>query len=402
MRKWLFYGILCASLLLLCLSTVQAEEGGEGRIEVFSTVCAEENDTACGENPALCAAWTVSLRAPASLIRSGEAVAVRITVAVAPEWKILHISVPTGGEEDVWHGTVGAPKEAGSSITVMLDGVPDLQRDADTEKGSVTIDLFSVRAALPEGKDTAAFEGSLTASPLELTLPDGALYVRRLNGRVVCYPAMVLLDAAPAPWESEPDAVPESPGAPETLMPEPPSETVPAHAESAELTESTALALSQPPVSAEAVEPPAPEELPRSSLWFVGCCETPVSDGSFAVRFLFYVPTPATTGTGEGSTPTGAARTPVICLEGGGVLTVETEPADPAAAVMLLGAWEQATGATVDAGGQLWMCTFRGLRSEREYDFFVDAGTDFFRVFYEQGRFCSMTEQRSYDGRHCQ
>lgn len=83
---------------------------------------------------------------------------------------------------------------------------------------------------------------------------------------------------------------------------------------------------------------------------YIGCRETMVRDGRFAVQFLFL---------GE--------ATPVICMTGGGLLTM---------------------GIPVDGGPtDTAICTFRELCSNREYRFWVYDGTVIVEVVYRCGRF---------------
>ena len=96
---------------------------------------------------------------------------------------------------------------------------------------------------------------------------------------------------------------------------------------------------------------------------FVGCQESAVREGTYAVRFLF------------------AGATPVVCAEGGGCLRAEiTEVPNP-------------TGRSEsDACAGDWSaCTFRDLRAEGRYVFFVYTDHGTVRVLYENGRFGGYT-----------
>ncbi len=79
---------------------------------------------------------------------------------------------------------------------------------------------------------------------------------------------------------------------------------------------------------------------------YIGCRESRVEDGLYAVQFLF-----------------DGREVPVICVEGGGVLTVE----------QTAGAWS--------------ICTFRGLRQTGKYRFYIYDSGGIICVLYENGSF---------------
>ncbi len=90
---------------------------------------------------------------------------------------------------------------------------------------------------------------------------------------------------------------------------------------------------------------------------YIGCQETPVEGGGYAVRFLF------------------SGETPVVCAEGGGLLSVEIAEAD-----------------VVEADGEAYrgtwsLCTFRGLRAEGDYLFWVYTEDGVICISYRSGEF---------------
>ena len=86
---------------------------------------------------------------------------------------------------------------------------------------------------------------------------------------------------------------------------------------------------------------------------FLGCRETGVTGGAYTVQFLFK-------GDGE--------HTPVICMEGGGILL--------------------ARSAEVEVKGDvLNACSFFGLKHDRTYTFLVGTDRGWVEVTYEKGKF---------------
>lgn len=100
---------------------------------------------------------------------------------------------------------------------------------------------------------------------------------------------------------------------------------------------------------------------PRPIDRFLGCRETAVKEGRFAVQFLF----------------SGSGRdTPVICLEGGGVLSLEVTYMEDGVS----------------------FCTFRGMDGEGSYVFWVYTEQEWISVRYEKGRFCGFSQNTAHQG----
>ena len=94
---------------------------------------------------------------------------------------------------------------------------------------------------------------------------------------------------------------------------------------------------------------------------FMGCQETPVREGEYAVRFLFF------------------GSTPVVCGEGGGVLEMEITQAF---------AVEEVVGKhTHRYEGDWAVCTFYGLRADRSYIFFIYTNEEVVSVCYRNGKY---------------
>jgi hypothetical protein len=110
------------------------------------------------------------------------------------------------------------------------------------------------------------------------------------------------------------------------------------------------------PEEEDTTEPPF-----ESDGQYIGCQESKVTAGEYAVRFLFH------------------GATPVFCAEGGGRLSLEITAEHNVCA----------HGEQGDAvyEGDFSVCTFRGLRTEGRYVFRVFAYGTWVPVIYDGGRF---------------
>jgi hypothetical protein len=100
---------------------------------------------------------------------------------------------------------------------------------------------------------------------------------------------------------------------------------------------------------------------------YIGCQETKVTAGEYAVRFLFH------------------GATPVFCAEGGGQLAMEIT------AEGQICAWGEQESTVYE--GDFFVCTFRGLRAEGRYVFRVFAHGTWVRVIYDGGRFLGYSDK---------
>ncbi len=98
---------------------------------------------------------------------------------------------------------------------------------------------------------------------------------------------------------------------------------------------------------------------------YVGCQETSVFDGEYAVRFLFQ----------------GGNSTPVVCARGGGMLTLEISDA-----LWIEEYWESRSE-PIRHDGDFRVCVFRGLKREGNYEFFVYTAEGIVKIRYRNGRF---------------
>ncbi len=97
---------------------------------------------------------------------------------------------------------------------------------------------------------------------------------------------------------------------------------------------------------------------------YMGCQETAVRDGTYAVRFLFR----------DGDS------TPVVCARGGGVLTMEASSAP------WIEAYPENSATPVRYDGDWQVCVFRGLKREGNYEFFVYTAEGIVKVRYRSGK----------------
>ena len=106
-------------------------------------------------------------------------------------------------------------------------------------------------------------------------------------------------------------------------------------------------------------EPPAADTVPSPTATFLGCRETGVTEGMYAVQFLF---------DGEG------VGTPILCMEGGCALYLSC------------GTMEGLAG---ERGAEVRrFCTVEGLLADRKYVFWIGTKEGFVTVTYEGGVFC--------------
>lgn len=172
------------------------------------------------------------------------------------------------------------------------------------------------------------------------------LYVLRDGGEVERIPLSVAVEK----WETEGEtAEGVTDGESESL--EKPPESSPTETEA--VTE---------PTDTESESPPAPstEEThgqdgePPPQPQFLGCRETGITDGRYTAQFLF---------AGKG--------TPVVCMAGGGVLTVTCGTVEP-----------------LTKDGEIWYtCAFSGLLAGRRYVFWVGTAKGWVTAVYEDGEF---------------
>jgi hypothetical protein len=116
------------------------------------------------------------------------------------------------------------------------------------------------------------------------------------------------------------------------------------------------------PEEEDTTEPPF-----ESDGQYVGCQETKVTAGEYAVRFLFH------------------GSTPVFCAEGGGQLALEIT------AEGQICAWGEQESTVYE--GDFSVCTFRGLRAEGRYVFRVFAYGAWVQVIYDGGRFLGYSDK---------
>ena len=265
-----------------------------------------------------------------SEIGDGGAVAFSVTLTLSEGWSWGEIA-PTEGAAGMIC-TVGDVSEDGRTVKILLDGYP--------EGGSRRLLRMETK-------------GSLTAKPLEVKITEAdGIYYRSGSGDIKKIP----LSAEDFSTGKEDDTTAAER---ETNPPPPPGEEGETTSPNRETEEAS------PPPS---MPPPS---CPSALTGFAGCQETPVTDGFFSVRFLFYRPSP---GKMPGKMP---GDTPVVCFGRGGVLQADTAEI------------------SMDEG-DFTALTFRGLCEEGEYTFLVYTEEGVVEVLYGGGRFLGMKSARRF------
>lgn len=120
-------------------------------------------------------------------------------------------------------------------------------------------------------------------------------------------------------------------------------------------------------------------ESEKSTPWnepmYAGCQETTVISDVYAVRFFFV-----------------GQETPVICMEGGGFLSMKISQTDT------IEEWtESRVKLYTTANPQGWsVCTFRNLSVYRDYVFFIFEQEHIIRIRYTNGKFMGENEMKLY------
>lgn len=251
--------------------------------------------------------------------------------------------------------------EGGSRLGILLDGEPTERGSGEGDGGEYPLMEFNFSRGEESGVPEVAGEC--------------ALYILR-KGEITVYP----LTPRTEMWETTPHP-PTGPSAPPSTEAATgsPAETA-TEPQTEPLTEPQTESPTNPPTESPAEAPPPPIETtaeapppPAEPPLFVGCQETPVTGGTFAVRFCF-----------------GEALGGVICL-GGGVVTVET---GVWAGEFPCGDREESTAGRAAPAVQtfqtvktLQTVTFRGLRAEGEWRFLIDTKAGWITATYENGVF---------------
>ncbi len=193
-----------------------------------------------------------------------------------------------------------------------------------------------------------AVEGGEGGSELSVSVLESVLYRRTTEGEIMAYPIQGdMLVSLPIPPVSD--------------------ENTPVETE----------VVSDIP----AENPTHPCKTPNTRL--LGCQESNARDGSFAVRFLFYI---------EYSTdfqkPCGETGVP-ITVTGGGLLTLEIRPATATEWTAVLGN----RAAQFDHRGVLLLCTYRGLDPTAIYRFSLCQNRKIIQINYKNGKFEGFFEQ---------
>lgn len=351
----LIFGVM-AAVTVIAFTVMRG--GAFGRGDAFG-LYVDNRHTADGEE----AAVYVCAEAPLAACgrEGGEiAVALQFSLCISEGWSFGDV-MPCEGAEGMTV-TVG---RGGDSLRLLIDGRAIGRAGggaAETDRGSASAPVRLLRiTVVPKHTDAAPclvrlvdggslyyMEGSREASSMSIFEMETSTGESDdiVSGTGVSEEVPVVTDP-----ETEADTVFHETVSEESILEteeEPPPEPQTSESEDASGSESE-----------REPEPDAPGGMPFSE--FVGCQETAVRDGEYAVRFLFF----------------GSA--PVVCTEGGGCLRAEVQGADS------IQAWSE--GASEEYTGGWTVCIFRGLRAEGRYTFFVYTECGVIRVRYADGRF---------------
>lgn len=324
---------VCVLFLVFAGAVVAHSLTAEGQDEVTLSLSVEDGAVY------ICASM------PLHAISGGRAVALRMDVEGSKGWSFGEVTVCEGAEGMVV--TAGLYEDR---LRILLDGVPPTV-DPCEEGGSIQLLRISV---CPEG-------GTEDPVRMALSLPDGVIYSMGEGDDVCTLPVLV---------ESRDDITSDIFSDDIEIPTEPPQETT---GKSDDMVPETHPQGTKPPVSAAepstetmqagetATDTAAAEGLELPVSRYVGCQETPVKDGLYAVRFLFY------------------GETPVVCIRGGGYLQMEiTHP-------RTVEVFRDGRAEAYD--GDWSVCTIRGLRREGIYLFRVYTEGECVDILYRNGQF---------------
>ena len=326
-RNRRFFLVLCVVFLLVAGAAVHSGAFEDGRGEVLRLYV----ENLPGESEEEAVVYVCADR-PLYEISRGGAVALGLTLELAEGWSCGEV-IACGGTEGMTV-TVG---ENENSLHILLDGRPP--RGDDAQGGR----LLQVAVS------------SSGSTPLSVRIhADGGCYYINENGEICSCPISAEVEMTESVSEES--------------VPEPQESTAPRDDTTAETDfsqETETFFVTDTKVETQ------PETKPTAATGtgevcglpsaYVGCQETPVRDGGYAVRLLFL------------------GEVPAIWVEGGGYLTFEIT-------------WIHSVEACEDGkireyAGEWSVCTFRGLRAKGRYTFFVETEQGTVGLFYENGRF---------------
>lgn len=295
--------------------------------------------------------WYVRVSRPLAEVAGGGSAAVLFSLEASAGWRITRMEKADGAEGMVL--TVGDTLNT-RRVSVLLDGMPPVQ-DGELDRQCL------LRVTVEQ--DDEWHEGNVCTLQVRGGKHGGeVLYMADGEGGVCTYP--LIFESYTAFEESE--------------VPEADSDSTEMTAETEgfiHVTEETdrvfkpdgteALSETEKPTKPETESDQASENIFAG---FAGCQETPVRDGEYAVRFLFY---------GKGNT------SPVVCTRGGGMLALTAERTG---VIAYLGK-DGMEYLYAEAGMHWSVCTFSGLRGDRRYEFTVWTDRGEVIAVYDGGRF---------------
>ena len=286
-------------------------------------------------------------------VTAGEAVALLLCVILPQGYAVTGVEACGGAD-----GLTLTAGEMGSHIVrVLLDGYP--AEPTDPMLGGGSTEKTPSKKPQKQAKTPlfcvfftpASGAGGEKTDQISVSAPYGGevyLYLRDGEGKVRRLALAVL------PWEEgmgDIEDPPEEVSDTETVTRPFDGEATPY--DSSADTE----ALSEPSTDPEGEGSLPPCETAPAPVLLLGCRETPVRNGTYTVQFIF-------AGQSNG--------TPVVCAEGGGVLSLRVSAGDPTPG---------------DRSSTLRLCTFSGLREGRRYRFLIYLENKTVAAVYEDGVF---------------
>lgn len=340
--------VLCVLFLLLCLC---------------AGAWAREQDGWSGEDVGLYAAegqergvWYICLSRGLYEVCGGGTVALRFSVKAPAGWVIGEITA-AGGAEGMT--LTAATSDGNTAARILLDGKPFASTPGYEQRREFPL----IKVSFSPTDESRRTEMS---APL-LAVEDGCMYyIKNINGKEeICTVPVYVVEFA--------ETVCPQTGCPQTSCPQESDQRDIGTGELSEVGEGSDFPdgeLTGPPEETKA-SPLMNDETERLPMpLFVGCQETPVRDGQFAVRFLFY------------ATEEQGSHTPVVCATGGGVLTLAVTASDTVFEMTAEGLIAHEA-----KGGRWLICTFSGLSEQRSYLFLVYGEGTVWTVCYQNGVF---------------
>lgn len=335
------WGLFLAAILLCCGITFPKAEGSGEQDAVRIRTVREGKGT-----------WSVCLSSELSSVTEGRVMILLLTLELPRGGELDRVECGEGAEGLTL--TVGTPvTDSGKTrVSVLLDGIPKPMGEG--KNPAPILRVFMEYSSENDGE----WEGYMGVTPGKYG--DFGLYCLSKDGEREIIP--LLAEGGQDETADEEKTDKEEVSVEETD-----------ERESDVRDEETTVVGDLPQTTTEGEETTwSATESPAETLQnlFMGCRETPVTDGCFAVQLLFY-------GNGQ--------DTPFVCMEGGGVLRLYIrygETGEPS--------WNHAvlTDAEEETKEGRWtVCTLKGLSAEARYVFWIYGRDGIIQLIYDNGVF---------------